>query len=297
MLSLHTNAAALTSQNAVGSTQKALSSSMSKLGTGYRINSAMDDAAGLQIATRLQSQTRGMAVAMRNTQNGISMMQTAEGAFTEVTDMLQRMKDLATEAASDSNSVDDKTAMQAEYDALGTELNNIMRNTSFGGSTAKLFSNGTTTDGSLGKLSAAMNFQIGSDAAEVMTVNVSTTLTTLAGALGTASAQYTTPSTTAGTEVATTAAANASITTLNTALDAVGTLRASLGASSNRLDHIYNNLTSMSTNTTQARSRIMDVDYASETANMTSQQLLLQAGTAMLKQASSTSQLVLSLMQ
>lgn len=295
MLSLHTNAAALTSQNAVGSTQKSLSSSMSKLGTGYRINSAMDDAAGLQIATRLQSQTRGMAVAMRNTQNGISMMQTAEGAFTEVTDMLQRMKDLATEAASDSNSTTDKTAMQAEYDALGQELNNIMRNTNFGG--AKLFSNGTTTDGSAGKLSAAMSFQIGSDAAETMSVDVSTTLTALATAVAAASAQYGTPSTTAGAEVATTAAANTSITTLNTALDAVGTLRASLGANSNRLDHVYNNLTSMSTNTTQARSRIMDVDYASETANMTSQQLLLQAGTAMLKQASSTSQLVLSLMQ
>ena len=295
MLSLHTNAAALTSQNAVGSTQKSLSSSMSKLGTGYRINSAMDDAAGLQIATRLQSQTRGMAVAMRNTQNGISMMQTAEGAFTEVTDMLQRMKDLATEAASDSNSVDDKTAMQAEYDALGQELNNIMRNTNFGG--AKLFSDGTTTNGSAGKLSAAMVFQIGSDAAETMSVDVSTTLTALATAVAAASAQYGTPSTTAGAEVATTAAANTSITTLNTALDAVGTLRASLGANSNRLDHVYNNLTSMSTNTTQARSRIMDVDYASETANMTSQQLLLQAGTAMLKQASSTSQLVLSLMQ
>lgn len=295
MLSLHTNAAALTSQNAVGSTQKSLSSSMSKLGTGYRINSAMDDAAGLQIATRLQSQTRGMAVAMRNTQNGISMMQTAEGAFTEVTDMLQRMKDLATEAASDSNSTTDKTAMQAEYDALGQELNNIMRNTNFGG--AKLFSDGTTTNGSNGKLSAAMSFQIGSDAAETMSVDVSTTLTALATAVAAASAQYGTPSTTAGSEVATTAAANGSITTLNTALDAVGTLRASLGANSNRLDHVYNNLTSMSTNTTQARSRIMDVDYASETANMTSQQLLLQAGTAMLKQASSTSQLVLSLMQ
>src|SRR6516164_1065288 len=99
MLSLHTNAAALTSQNAVGSTQKQLSTSMQRLGTGYRINSAMDDAAGLQIATRLNAQTRGMAVAQRNTQNGISMMQTAEGAFSEASDILLRMKDLATQAA------------------------------------------------------------------------------------------------------------------------------------------------------------------------------------------------------
>lgn len=127
MLSLHTNAASLSTQNSLGATQKALSASMSRLGTGYRVNSAMDDAAGLQIATRLNAQSRGMVVAQRNTQNGISMMQTAEGAFGEVTDILQRMKDLATETFTASTSANDKTAMQAEYDALGTELNNIVR--------------------------------------------------------------------------------------------------------------------------------------------------------------------------
>jgi flagellin len=109
MLSLNTNAAALSTQTALANSQKALTTSMTRLGTGYRVNSAMDDAAGLQIATRLNSQTRGMAVAQKNTQNGISMMQTAEGAFSEVTDMLQRMKDLATEAANGTSSTDDKT--------------------------------------------------------------------------------------------------------------------------------------------------------------------------------------------
>jgi len=153
MLSLHTNAAALSTTNAVGSTQKSLSTSMTRLGTGFRINSAMDDAAGLQIATRLDAQGRGMAVAMRNTQNGISMLQTAEGALGEVTSILNRMKDLATEAFTASTTAADKTALQAEYDALGVELNNIVKNTSFGGE--KLFSDGTAVDGSGGKFSAS----------------------------------------------------------------------------------------------------------------------------------------------
>src|SRR6218665_123751 len=118
MLSLNTNAAALSAQSSVGSTQKSLSTSLTRLSTGYRVNSAMDDAAGLQIATRLNAQTRGMAVAQRNTQNGISMLQTAEGALEESTNILLRMKDLATEAASDTASTDDRTAISAELTAL-----------------------------------------------------------------------------------------------------------------------------------------------------------------------------------
>jgi flagellin len=294
MLSLQTNSAALTAQASVNNTQKALATSQTRLGTGYRINSAMDDAAGLQIATRLNAQSRGMAVAMRNTQNGISMMQTAEGAFSEVTDMLTRMKDLATEAASASSTAADQTAMQSEYDALGTELTNVMKNTSFGG--ANLFSNGTTVDGTLGKLSAAMDFQIGASSAEKMTVDVSSQLTAVTTALAGVSKEYAaTPA--AGTELTAAGSANTMIDTLSSAIASVSTLRSSLGAASNRLDHVYNNLSNMSTNTNQAKSRIMDVDYASETANMTSKQMLLQASTTMLKQSSSSSQLVLSLLQ
>lgn len=296
MLSLHTNAAALSTTAAVGSNQKALSTSMTRLGTGYRINSAMDDAAGLQIATRLEAQTRGMSVAMRNTQNGISMMQVAEGAFEEVTNILMRMKDLATESATASATDDDRTAMQSEFDALGSELANIIQNTSFGGE--KLFSSGTTLDGTGGKLSDALTFQIGATSDETMEVDASTALTGLDTALGGISSFYnaTTP-TAIGTEIDDATAANGMIDTIADALDDVGELRSQLGAASNRLDHVYNNLSNMSTNTTEARSRIMDVDYASETANMTSKQLLMQASTSMLKQSSSMSQLVLSLMQ
>ncbi|MCA6217196.1 Lateral flagellin [Ideonella sp. B7] len=293
MLSLNTNLAALSTQNSLSASQKALSTSMARLGTGYRVNSAMDDAAGLQIATRLNAQTRGMAVAQKNTQNGISMMQTAEGAFSEVTDILQRMKDLATEAYTASTTSTDQTAMQSEFDALGTELGNIVKNTSFGGK--QLFSNGTTTDGSGGLLSTAtLTFQIGASAGETMKVDTQTSLTAVATALDSASSNYATPGT-AGTEL--TGGSNAIITTLSTALDAVGSFRSTLGAASNRLDHVYNNLANMSTNTSAAKGRIMDVDYATETSNMTSKQMLLQAGTSMLKQSNSMSQMVLSLMQ
>ncbi|MBK1615528.1 Lateral flagellin [Rubrivivax gelatinosus] len=302
MLSLHTNAASLSTQTAVSNTQRNLSASLTKLGTGYRINSAMDDAAGLQIATRLDAQTRGMSVAQKNTQNGISMMQTAEGAFAETTSILLRMKDLATEAANGSSTADDMTAMQAEYDALGRELTNIVKNTSFGGQ--KLFGVGTdaaaVTGGAstLGK-GAGVTFQIGASAAETMVVNVSDSLAALTaddGSLGLLSTTYqtTADATTVGTEL--TASANATITKLDTALADVGEVRSALGAASNRLDHVYNNLSNMSTNTSAAKSRIMDVDFASETANMTSKQLLLQAGTSMLKQSSSMSQLALSLL-
>ncbi|WP_018413507.1 flagellin N-terminal helical domain-containing protein, partial [Methyloversatilis thermotolerans] len=272
MLSLNTNAAALSAQNSVGSTQKALSTSMTRLGTSYRVNSAMDDAAGLQIATRLNAQTRGMAVAQRNTQNGISMMQTAEGAFTEVTNILLRMKDLATEAANGASNADDKTAMQSEFDQLGRELSNIVKNTKFGGQSlfdvgtnAAAVTGGTSTFGA----TAGVTFQIGSAAAETMVVNVSASVAALtndAGGLGALSATYRTTATgtTVGTEL--TATANATITLVDTALTSVGTVRSALGAASNRLEHVYNNLANMKTNTEQARGRIMDVDYASETA-------------------------------
>jgi flagellin len=285
MLSLHTNAASLSAQNSVGSTQNRLSTSMSRLSTGYRINSAMDDAAGLQIATRLKAQTSGMAVAMRNTQNSISMLQTAEGAFSEVSNMLIRMKDLATQAADASSTGTDKDAMQAEFDALGLELKNIMNNTSYGGQ--KLLKAGT--------VAASMTFQIGAASSEKMTLNLATDFTALDTAIGNVSSNYT--ATALGTELTGAGAANTTIGTIETALNSVGSFRASLGAAANRLNHVFNNLSNISTNTQNATGRIMDVDYAAETSNMTKQQMLLQAGSAMLKQSNSMSSMVISLLQ
>jgi flagellin len=239
-----------------------------------------------------------MGVAMRNTQNSISMLQTAEGALDETTNILNRMKDLATQAADGSSTLADQTAMQAEFNSLSDELSNIFGNTKFGGTTLFQDTNGTLT--------TALSFQIGADKSETMSVNFGTEVATAktkitaaaggfvsAGAAGAA----------AGTEIsgataaAGSTAANATIQDLADSIDAVGALRSKLGAISNRLDHVFNNLSNISTNTKNATGRIMDVDFASESANMTSKQMLLQAGTAMLKQSNSQSSLVLSLLQ
>ncbi|PHV06273.1 Lateral flagellin [Janthinobacterium sp. BJB412] len=295
MLSLHTNSAALSAQNSIGRTQTSLSTSQTRLSTGFRVNSAMDDAAGLQIATRLKAQTSGMAVAMRNTQNSISMMQTAEGALDETTNILVRMKDLATQAADASSNASDKDAMQAEYDSLTSELSNITANTKFGGTTL-------LTD-TTGKFTASVDFQIGADTSEKMAMDLSTQVAAIHtdikaaaagydGATGAATAAHAT-----GTGEIGSATANATIALLATAINTVGSLRSALGANSNRLDHVYNNLSNISTNTKAATGRIMDTDFASESSSMTSNQMLLQAGTAMLKQSNSTSSLVMSLLQ
>lgn len=301
MLSLHTNSAALSAQNSISRTQSSLSTSQTRLSTGFRVNSAMDDAAGLQIATRLKAQTSGMAMAMRNTQNSISMLQTAEGSLDEVTTMLTRMKSLATLAADASATAKDQAAHQSEYDALGSELNNIMKNTTFGGT--KLMSGGT--------IAASMQFQIGATTSETMTLDLSTPMTDLDSALEGVTARYAAGGTAVGAEIsdgsdgtadgatntAGQTAANATIDTIADAIDSVGAIRSSLGAAANRLDHVYNNLSNISTNTQAATGRIMDTDFAAESSNMTQSQMLLQAGTAMLKQSNSTSSLVMSLLQ
>jgi flagellin len=290
MLSLHTNVASLSAQTSLSKTQNSLSTSMTRLSTGYRINSSMDDAAGLQIATRLKAQSSGMAVAMRNTQNSISLMQTADGALSEVNNILTRMKDLATQAADGSSSDDDKTAMDSEYNSLTDELSNIFSNTSFGGT--KLLS-------ADGKLSSDVTFQIGADSSETMTANFKTELDAVTGASGItgANASFKTDGASTSTGTNLKDDANGAIKSLSTAIDAVSSLRSKLGAVSNRLDHVYNNLSNISSNTQAAAGRIMDVDFATESSSMTSNQMLMQAGTAMLKQTNSMSSMVMSLLQ
>lgn len=387
MLSLHTNAAALSAQSSISKTQQSLSTSMTRLSTGYRINSAMDDAAGLQIATRLKAQTSGMAMAMRNTQNATSMIQTADGALGESTNILVRMKDLATQAADGSSTVDDQKAMQAEFDTLTNELSNVLGNTSFAG--AKLMSvaasagekasalsksisdgllvtdastgttflatsagsalttaitlNSTTPNATNaaavvtattaklnadkadqlakataaaslaystaanasdaannGKFSANLQFQIGASTKETMSFDLSAQLGTMQTALKGATANFNSfgaAASTPGTELTTPANASATIDKLQAAIDSVGTTRSSLGAAANRLDKVYSNLSNVSTNTQGASGRIMDTDFATESSNMTASQMLLQAGTAMLKQSNSMSSMVMSLLQ
>jgi len=274
MLSLHTNNAALSAQNSLSQTQGKLTTSMTRLSTGYRINSASDDAAGLQIATRLKAQTSGMATAMRNTQNATSMIQTAGGALAEVKNMLIRMKDLATQAADGASSTDDRTALKAEFDDLKAEISNVVTNTTFAG-TSLLKGGGFT---------AAVKFQIGATKAETMDVDVATKV----GLIDTGSAALTWNDQTT---------ANTMIENTQKVIDTVSAVDSALGAAANRLEHVHNNLANISANTKAATGRIMDTDFATESANMTTSQMLTQAGTAMLKQSNSMSSMVMSLLQ
>lgn len=290
-LSIYTNPAAMAANNALQVSNKSLSTSMERLGTGKRINSAADDAAGLQIATRMQSQSNGMDVAMRNVSGATSMLQTAEGAFDEMTNVLYRMKDLATQAANGTNSTDDLAAMQAEYDQLGQEMNSMMNNTTYAGE--KLLG----VSGSLGA-SGGVTFQIGAGSADTMTVDLSAQMAALDGQLSTVSAAYTASGGVAtGTEISTASGANAMIDQLDSALSAVSTVQSTLGASINRLGHTSANLQNMKDNTDVAIGNIMDTDYASEVSNMTREQVLTQTSMTMLKQSNSMSSMVMSLLQ
>ncbi|MFU0850950.1 flagellin [Kluyvera cryocrescens] len=299
-LSIFTNAASMASTNAMNKSNSLLSTAMERLGTGKRINSAADDAAGLQIATRLQGQTNGMTVAQRNISDATALLQTAEGAFDEVSNIMYRMKDLATQAANDTNTSKDRTAINSELDELNSELNNIMKNTSYAGD--KLF-------GDTGKFANEMNFQIGSSTDETMKVNLSADLkggaTGLLNATGAfsdigktggatgASSYY---NTTSGMTISNASGAKNMITDLENALNSVGKVRSEMGAKINRLGHTAANLANMKDNTDLALSNIRDADYATEASSMSRNQLLAQTSMSMLKQSNSMSSMVMSLL-
>lgn len=276
-LSIFTNAASMASTNAMNKSNSMLSTAMERLGTGKRINSAADDAAGLQIATRLQGQTNGMTVAQRNISDATAMLQTAEGAFDEVSNIMYRMKDLATQAANDTNSDDDRTAIQAEMTELNSELGNIMKNTKYAGD--NLFDTGS-------KFTGPMNFQIGASTEEKLTLDISADLTKVTGDLTTLS----------GGKVDDFTNSQTMIENLDTAIANVGTLRSSLGANINRLGHTAANLANMKDNTDLALGNIQDADYATEASTMSRNQLLAQTSMSMLKQSNSMSSMVMSLL-
>ncbi|WAD25086.1 lateral flagellin LafA [Pseudomonadaceae bacterium T75] len=280
-LSIHTNYSALVTNTALNKSNNALATNQQRLGTGLRINSAADDAAGLQIATRLNAQSRGMGVAMRNTSDAVSMLQTAEGAFSELTDIVQRMKDLATQAANDTNGAEDRTALQGEFDALADELANIFDKTKYAGEL--LFAD---TDG---KFTDDVSIQIGADSTEVMVINVATNLSTL-------SAEVTDGGTLSALTLDDAANSATAIAALDTALKNIGTVRAEFGANINRLNHTSNNLANMKDNTEMAKGRIMDADFAMESANMSKNSMLMQSGISMLKQAGQMPGMVMGLL-
>ena len=276
-LSIFTNGSSMASINALNKSNSMLSTAMERLGTGKRINSAADDAAGLQIASRLQGQSNGMAVAQRNISDATAMLQTAEGAFDEVSNIMYRMKDLATQGANDTNTTEDRDAINSELGELQKELGNIMSNTSYGGE--KLFA-------AAGKLTQDMNFQIGSSADEKMTVSLSASLGDANTAINGLS----------GSTITDAASAQDLMSDLEDSLAAVGTIRSSLGANINRLGHTAANLANMKDNTELALGNIQDADFASEASSMTRNQMLAQTSMSMLKQSNSMSGMVMSLL-
>lgn len=272
-LSINQNIAATNAYRNLSNTQNDLSKSLEKLSSGFRINRAADDAAGLAISEGLRSQVGGLKVAARNAQDGISVVQTAEGALTEVHSILQRVRDLAVQGANDSNSAEARTNIETEISSLGTELTRISDSTNFNGT--KLL------DGS----KASLTFQVGADGDvnSAITVNLDDVKTTVAGI--------------AALSVADNATAQASIGTVDTAIKAISTTRANLGAMQNRLEHTVKNVNVAVENLSASESRIRDTDMASEMVNFTRSQILSQAGTAMLAQANQIPQGVLSLLR
>jgi flagellin len=259
-LRINQNIDAFNSYRNLSVTQGEMSKSLEKLSSGFRINRAADDAAGLAISEGLRSQVGGLKVGVRNAQDGISVSQTAEGALTEVHSMLQRMNDLSVQYNNGTQNTDSQAALSAEFDQLQTEITRITDNTKFNG--VALFGG------------SALTFQVGSDSAD--TIDVSAT------ALG---------------AVDTSAAVITDSTTVQDAITAISTQRAELGAVQNRFEHTINSTNVAIENLSASESRIRDTDMASEMVNFTRSQILSQAGTAMLAQANQAPQSVLSLLR
>ena len=264
MLSVHTNPAALTAQNSLGTNNSLMTQAMERLSTGLRINSAADDAAGLQIATRLNANVTGMQQASRNVSDATSMLQTADGALDELSNIALRQKELATQAANGVNSTSDLAALDDEFQELIAETDRILTETTYSGN--NLFD----------VLNAGVSFQIGAGANETLDVQLNA-ITNVGGDL--------------------TLDPTAAITEIDGFLDAVGTERSTLGANINRLGHTASNLANVTENTIEAAGRIMDADFAVESANMTKNQLLVQAGTTVLSNANQNTGLVMGLLR
>ena len=283
-LSMHTNYASLVTQNTLNSTNSMLTSAMERLSTGYRINSAADDAAGLSIANKLEAQNRGMSVAMRNSQDAISMLQTADGALEELTNIAYRMKDLATQGANGTNGEKELKALDAEYQELEKEATRILENTSYGAGQLLLKGTPATPGPAVpGKLAGAVTFQIGASKDEKLEVDISAQLNNIDF------------STTA--DLDTNANANLEIDKVQELFDNINEVRSALGANINRLDHTINNLSNISENMAAAKGRITDADFAVESSNMTKNQMLMQAGTTVLSQTNQLTGMAISLLR
>jgi flagellin len=272
-MTINTNVVSLNAQRNLNTSQMSLETSMQRLSSGLRVNSAKDDAAGLSISERMNAQVRGMNVAMRNANDAISLSQTAEGSLGKVGDMLQRMRELAVQSANVTNGTGDRANLNAEYQQLGAEITRNLANTRFNG--IAILAGGA----------GAQAFQVGANSGETVTVtttNMSTNATVTA---------------VTGGGVTTAAAATTALTNIDTALETVNTERSLYGAVQNRFDNIVGNLQIAAENQSAARARIVDADFAKETASLSRAQILQQAGSAMVAQANQLPQQVLALLR
>jgi len=270
---VNSNAYSLNAQRNLTTNQSSLATAMQRLSSGVRVNSAKDDAAGLAIAERMNAQVRGMNVAVRNANDAISLSQTAEGALAKVGDSLQRMRELSVQSANATNGAGDRANLDAEFQQLGAEIGRVLSTTKFNGLAI------------VGANAGALAFQVGADASD----SISVTTTNMA-----ADADITAVT---GTDITTAANATAALGLIDTALTTLNTERANYGAYQNRFESVVANLQTSSENQSAARGRIMDADFASETASLSRGQILSQAGTAMLAQANALPQGVLSLLR
>ncbi|MBS4686009.1 flagellin [Aeromonas sobria] len=294
---INTNTSSLNAQRNLMNTSKSLDTSYTRLASGLRINSAKDDAAGLQISNRLTSQVNGLDQGNRNANDGISLAQTAEGAMDEVTGMLQRMRTLAQQSANGSNSAKDREALQKEVDQLGSEINRISKDTTFAGTKlldgnyGGTFQVGADANQTIGfSLSQANGFSIsGIAAAANTTVDVGTVIGTAINVTAIFVAG-------SSISISTQSGAQQVLAAADAMLGVVDGKRAELGAVQNRLDSTIRNQANISENVSAARSRIRDADFATETANMTKQNILQQAASSVLAQANQRPQSALSLL-
>ena len=278
-MSVNTNVTSLNAQRNLATTQSQLSTSMQRLSSGLRVNSAKDDAAGLAISERMSAQVRGMNVAIRNANDGISMAQTAEGALGKVGDSLQRMRELAVQARNSTNSGSDKDSLDKEYQQLASEITRVLGGTTFNGASI------------LGGSAGAKDFQIGANTTTNDVITVTTTDMTADASITAVTTGAVIDSTTSTATLATV------IDNIDGAINKVNSERALYGATQNRFDSVIANLQTSVENQSAAKSRITDADFASETSNLSRAQILQQAGTAMVAQANQLPQQVLSLLK
>ena len=282
MTVINTNINSLVTQNALVRNNRALSTSMEQLSTGKRINSAADDAAGLAISNKMTAQIRGLNQAVRNANDGISLMQTAEGATTEITNMLQRMRELAVQASNDTYTSSDRTALNAEVTQLKSEITRIADNTEWNG--MRLFT--AKSAGSAGGIgtSGLVTLQVGGDgtSSDQISVQLHDLDSTMLGV--------------SGITLSTASGATSALATLDAAISTIDDDRATFGATINRLTYAVDNLTNVAQNTSASRSRILDTDYAKASSELARTQIIQQAATAILAQANQSQQSVLKLL-